>query len=214
MPKNHVPRPRHPFSMPTLGRCLSAFLLGSLGVGSTAQPAFSQLAVAHDDVIRIRGGSEELIIGSLMKFTGDTLFVEERDGSVQAVPFSSLLHLEVLKETFPGTSRAPLYGWLITTAAGAGMGALVWSPCTSRRIMDCMLTPSSRTSSAGRGAILGGLVGLSVAKGLRPAPTEVWVEGVLVDPRARERAEPWAPTLLLSGTSRGGVQLRVTLPIP
>jgi len=142
-----------------------------------------------------------VVAGSVLNSNQDRLLIRVADGIHRDLEWCSLQRLEVFERSDSSRVSASMQGWLGVTGMGAMVGAVHWSPCRPKQIMDCLFHPKSRGDAAVLGGVLGAIVGIPVALVLRTYQAGTWVE---VDiPRASESVGGVQALPLLSAWGRG-----------
>jgi hypothetical protein len=142
-----------------------------------------------------------VVTGSVLNSNEDGLLIRVADGIHRDLEWRSLQRLEVFERSDSSKVSASMKGWLGVTGMGAIVGAVHWSPCRPKRMMDCLIHPKSRGDAAVLGGVLGAIAGIPVALILRTYQAGTWVE---VDiPQAAELAGGVRAVPLLSGWGRG-----------
>lgn len=119
---------------------------------------------------------ERVVTGRVLDFNQDRLLIRVADGIHRDLEWRSLQRLEVLEDSDASGVSASMKGWLLVTGMGAMVGAVHWSPCRPKQMMDCILHPNSRGDAAVLGGVLGAIVGIPVALILRTYQAGTWME--------------------------------------
>ena len=121
-------------------------------------------------------------VGVVRTVSPDVLEVVDDDQRLHTFVRQGIVSLEVseAREVRGGRKNLAAAAFIGVMAAGAGIGAATWSPCTDTGWFSCFMHPGSRGVAAGLGALLALPVGIAASHVLgSDRVSDVWVGGVL-----------------------------------
>ena len=161
-----------------------------------AQWRLPRPAVAGGVRVRVTQRGIGRRVGSPIAISRDTLVVRWESGATSTLARSRISHLEMSNGRFPQWRRGASEGFAIGAAAGAIPGF-----ACAKTSNNCG-TDFSDIGMFGRGAVIGGVVGMSVGAVFRTLrPTDDW--------RTVERGDEWRIGLV-APTRRSGLGIDVS----
>lgn len=154
--------------------------------------------------VRVEEHSRFRVDGTVVRTSGDTLFVQEQRRYLRAIPADAITRVDTSAGRYPDFWRHFTIVWWGSVGIGTVASAIAYEPCEKPGFMACLTAPESRGEAAFRGALVGAVIGI---------PAGGIAGGVLRSERWSP-VEGWGSRVSLRPLRGGGIGIGATLTIP